>query len=79
MVIELALYDEVELKRPHPCSSRSKRFQIVRLGADVKVICLGCGNVLMIDRDKFHSRVKKVIAHHEAPLMPYYGDTGKQE
>lgn len=65
-----ALYDEVEMKRPHPCFLRSKRFQIVRVGADIKIMCLGCGNVIMIDRDKFNSRIKKVIAHHEAPLVP---------
>ncbi len=62
------LYDVVEMKRPHPCFSKSKRFQIVRVGADIKIKCLGCGNVIMIDRDKFNSRIKKVLEHHEGPL-----------
>lgn len=62
------LYDEVEMKRPHPCSSHSKRFQIIRLGADIKIRCLGCGNTLMIDRDSFNHKVKKVLAHHEGPI-----------
>ena len=68
-VSSIKLYDEVEMKRPHPCSSRSKRFQIIRLGADVKILCLGCGNVIMLDRDKFNSKIKKVIAHHDAPVI----------
>lgn len=68
MVIDYQLYDEVEMKKPHPCFQRSKRFQIVRVGADIKIMCLGCGNVIMIDRDKFNSRIKKVIAHHDGPL-----------
>ncbi len=68
-VSSIKLYDEVEMKRPHPCSSRSKRFQVIRLGADVKILCLGCGNVIMLDRDKFNSKIKKVIAHHDAPLI----------
>ncbi len=68
-VSSIQLYDEVEMKRPHPCSSRSKRFQVIRLGADVKILCLGCGNVIMLDRDKFNSKIKKVIAHHDAPLI----------
>ncbi len=68
-VSSIKLYDEVEMKRPHPCSSRSKRFQLIRLGADVKILCLGCGNVIMLDRDKFNSKIKKVIAHHDAPLI----------
>lgn len=68
-VSSIKLYDEVEMKRPHPCSSRSKRFQVIRLGADVKILCLGCGNVIMLDRDKFNTKIKKVIAHHDAPLI----------
>ena len=67
-VIEYALYDEVEMKKAHPCFRRSKRFQIVRVGADIKIMCLGCGNVMMIDRDKFNLKIKKLIAHHDAPL-----------
>lgn len=68
-VSSIKLYDEVEMKRPHPCSSRSKRFQVIRLGADVKILCLGCGNVIMLDRDKFNTKIKKVIAHHDVPLI----------
>ena len=68
LIPEYGLFDEVELKKPHPCSARSKRFQIVRVGADIKVKCLGCGNVIMIDRDKFNQRIKKVITHHEGEI-----------
>ena len=69
MILDYNLYDEVEMKRPHPCESRSKRFQIVRVGADIKIMCLACGRIMMLDRDKFNSKIKRVIAHHEAPLV----------
>ncbi len=62
------LYDEVEMKKPHPCKGRTKRFQIVRVGADIKIMCMGCGNVIMLDRDAFNQRIKKVIGSHEGPL-----------
>lgn len=55
------LGDIVELKKPHPCSSHSTRFKIVRVGADLKIQCLGCGNVLLISRDNFNNRLKRVI------------------
>lgn len=64
-VISIALFDEVEMKKAHPCSSRTKRFQITRVGADVKIRCLGCGKVMMLDRDTFNHKLKRVIAHHE--------------
>ncbi len=64
------LYDEVEMKKPHPCFARCKRFQIVRVGADIKIQCLGCGNVIMIDRDQFNSKIRKVLQKHEGKIIP---------
>ena len=55
------LGDIVELKKPHPCLTHSTKFRIVRLGADLKIECLGCGNILMISRDKFNKRLKRII------------------
>lgn len=55
------LGDIVEMKKPHPCTSHSKLFEIVRVGADLKIKCLGCGNVIIISRDNFNRRFKKVI------------------
>ena len=55
------LGDIVELKKPHPCSTRSTRFKIVRVGADLKIECLGCGNILLNSRDSFNKRLKRVI------------------
>ena len=57
------LYDIVELKKPHPCASHSKQFQIIKLGADLKIKCLGCGNVILISRDIFNTRFKRVLEH----------------
>ncbi|MCR4561779.1 MAG: DUF951 domain-containing protein [Bacilli bacterium] len=62
---DYCLYDVVEMKRPHPCQKRSKQFQIVRVGADIKIRCLGCGNLIMMERAAFNDRVKKVISHNE--------------
>ena len=69
-LLEYRLYDEVEMKKAHPCFARNKRFQIVRVGADIKIMCLGCGNVMMIDRAAFNTKIKKVLAHHDKPLVP---------
>lgn len=55
------LGDIVELKKPHPCSTHSTKFKILRLGADLKIECLGCGNVLLISRDSFNRKLKRVI------------------
>jgi len=51
----------VEMKKPHPCASRNKKFEVIRLGADIKIKCLGCGNILMLERNAFNEKVKKVL------------------
>ncbi|WP_446898151.1 DUF951 domain-containing protein [Clostridium sp. LBM24168] len=51
--------DVVEMKKGHPCGSNS--WQIIRLGADIKIKCLGCGRIVMLPRNKFEKSVKKII------------------
>ena len=55
----------VEMKKEHPCDTRSKKFEIVRMGADIKIKCLGCGNVIMLNRYSFNKSLKKVIGKGE--------------
>lgn len=65
-LVKVELYDIVELKKEHPCNARSKLFQVVRLGADLKIQCQGCGNVIIIDRITFNKRYKKTISQNKA-------------
>mgnify|MGYP000985840452 CR=1 FL=1 len=64
-LIKVNLYDEVEMKKPHPCVHKSHRFQVIMLGADLKLQCLGCGNIVMISRIKFNQKFKKILNSHE--------------
>ena len=57
--------DIVEMKKEHPCATRSKLFTIIRVGADIKIKCNGCGNLIMMSRYDFEKRLKKVIKHVE--------------
>ena len=58
---EYDLNSIVEMKKPHPCSSKSKIFQVIRLGADIKIKCQGCGNIIKLQRNDFNKKVKKII------------------
>ena len=40
--------DIVTLKKKHPCGSFE--WEILRVGADFKLRCLGCGHQIMIER-----------------------------
>ena len=35
------LHDIVEMKKPHPCGAN--RWEIIRMGMDIKIECTGCG------------------------------------
>lgn len=59
MVENFELGDIVEMKKEHPCGE--KNFEIIRVGADVKIKCTKCGRIIMIPRSKFQKGVKKVI------------------
>ena len=55
------LNDILELKKPHPCASKSTKWKVVRMGADIKIECLGCGKRVMLTRFDLNKRIKWVI------------------
>ncbi len=59
--LDYELNSIVEMKKPHPCTNRSKLFEIVRMGADIKIKCQGCGAIIMMPRNDFNSRLRKII------------------
>lgn len=59
MVKVFYLGDIVEMKKEHPCGS--KEWEIIRIGADIKIKCCICSRIVMIPRSKFEKDVKKII------------------
>jgi hypothetical protein len=60
MYIEIQLGDIVRLRKKHPCGSYD--WQVVRLGADVGLICQGCGRKIMLQRGTFNKRYKSTLS-----------------
>ena len=56
---KIKLGDILILKKGHPCGEN--KWEVIRAGADVKLKCLGCSRVVMIDRPTLTKRIKKVI------------------
>lgn len=57
------LNDVVVLKKTHPCGCNE--FEVIRLGADIKVKCGKCGRVIMIPRVELNKKIKKVIEYEK--------------
>ena len=53
----------VVMKKQHPCGTN--QFEIIRVGADIKIKCVGCGRIVMIPRNKFQKDAKRVIIKTE--------------
>lgn len=60
MVDTFELGDIVEMKKQHPCGT--KTFEVIRLGADIKIKCTGCGRIVMLPRSKFQKDAKKIVS-----------------
>ena len=58
-IIKFQIGDIVELKKPHPCGN--KRFKIMRIGSDIRIICEGCGRDMVMDRLKLEKATKKLF------------------
>ena len=59
--MDLRLGDLVQTKKKHPCGT--DRWTIIRVGADIKIKCQGCGRIVMLERPEFEKRLKKILAH----------------
>ena len=48
----------VVMKKGHPCGENL--WEVIRLGADIKIKCMKCGRMVMIPRIDFNKKLVKV-------------------
>lgn len=53
------LHDVVEMKKQHPCGTN--RWEIIRMGADIRIKCEGCEQLVLMPRREFERKMKKVL------------------
>ncbi len=58
-ILKFEINDIVELKKQHPCGC--KQFKILRVGSEMRVLCLGCSRDMTLDRIKLEKAVKRFI------------------
>lgn len=56
---EYQLHSIVMMKKPHPCGTNE--WEIIRVGADIKIKCVNCGRSIMLSRVEFNKKMKKII------------------
>lgn len=63
MLPDLKLDDFVRLRKAHPCGSYD--WKVVRLGADIGLVCEGCGRRVLLERRKLAKRMKKNLSQEQ--------------
>ena len=58
-IIPIKVGDTLELNKPHPCGE--KLFRVMRTGSEVRVVCVGCGRDMSLDRVKLERAVRNRI------------------
>ena len=56
--MDLEIGDIVKLKKAHPCGSQE--WKILRVGADFRLQCMGCGHQVMMARRLVEKNVRGV-------------------
>jgi hypothetical protein len=56
---KLYIGDVVEMRKPHACGGLV--WQVVRIGADIGLVCQNCRRRVLLPRRKFAARAKRFV------------------
>lgn len=56
---EYKLGSIVVMRKPHPCGEN--KWQVTRVGVDVKIKCIKCNREIMLSSLDFEKKLKKVV------------------
>ncbi len=57
--MDVRLGDILVMKKEHPCGE--KRWEVLRIGADFRLKCVGCGHQIMIPRFKAEKNIRQIL------------------
>lgn len=63
--MDVRVGDVLEMKKNHPCGTN--RFEVLRIGMDFRLKCVGCGHEMMVPRVKIERNIRR-IHREETPL-----------
>ena len=56
--MDIQVGDKLRMKKAHPCGS--KDWLVLRIGADFRLRCIGCGHEVMVERYKIEKNIREV-------------------
>jgi hypothetical protein len=70
-LMDVKVGDILTMKKKHPCGS--ERWQVLRIGMDFKLKCLGCGHQVMLPRSKAEKSIKSISRGEKPPVAKKRG------
>ncbi|WP_124057775.1 DUF951 domain-containing protein [Vaginisenegalia massiliensis] len=60
--------DIVEMRKPHAC--QTNRWEIIRMGMDIRIKCQNCGHIVTMTRRDFEKKMKRVLVQNQPKVNP---------
>ncbi|GCF07654.1 DUF951 domain-containing protein [Dictyobacter arantiisoli] len=57
--LHFALGDRLRMRKKHPCGSFD--WEVVRIGADIGIVCERCGRRVLLPRSQVERRIKEIL------------------
>ena len=70
MADKFGVGDVIRMKKPHPCGSYE--WEILRVGADFRLKCAGCGHQIMVSRKLVEKNTRKLQKKLETKTFLWY-------
>ena len=58
--MDIQVGDVVTLKKQHPCGS--KEWEVLRVGMDFRLKCMGCDHQVMIPRKQVEKNIRQIVS-----------------
>ena len=59
VIVPIHPEDRLQLKKKHPCGGDT--FRVLRVGAEVRIVCETCGRDMTVDRLKLEKAVRRLV------------------
>ena len=57
--MDVRVGDMLVMKKKHPCGEN--KFEVLRVGMDFKIRCVGCGREIMSPRRNIEKSIKRIV------------------
>ncbi|MCJ7516297.1 MAG: DUF951 domain-containing protein [Dehalococcoidia bacterium] len=58
--MDIKVDDVVRLRKKHPCGG--DEWQVVKLGVDIRIKCLKCQRLILLERSTLERRIKTLVS-----------------